>query len=58
MKDFAELTLCFWTDLLFIEVHIEDTSRVLPLSAPPQMILMPILEICFMNWLSDTMSSV
>lgn len=58
MKDFAEPTLFFWTDLIFAEVHIEDTSRVLLLSGLPQVILMPILEICLMNWLSDTMSSV
>lgn len=59
---YAEPTLCFWTDLIFVEVHSfcrsEDTSRVLPLASPPQMIFMPILEICLMDWLSHTMSSV
>ena len=59
VKDFAEITLsgiCF-----FIATHIEDTSRVLPSktsSAPPQVILTPILEISTTNRLSDKMSTV
>lgn len=57
MEDFAELTL-FLARPDFYRVHIGGTSRMFPLSAPPQMMLMPMLDICFMNWLSDPMSSV
>lgn len=66
MKDFAEITLSFWNlgfyffIFFFIQLHIEDTSRMLPSKRSKISFTSdtPILEISSLNRLSDKTSSV